>query len=493
MKAKILLRFVCVLLFLFGILFSLAACSRSTPPEDGSHTAQPPSENESLPKEEGEPPAEEPPVTHTWRDADGTLLHRGEEQSYPLPADTEKWDYTEWEKGESEGEYVAVRTPQSSYFAGNVFQIIVSDLDEQPVATGSAFVFNQEGWFITNAHVMQDAYYAQAVFNLPNPEKGESYTYLNISMGSFHHADKDIYIGKLEGFDAIQAHYNEIPITPSYEQGDETYSVGYPNSATNINIHKGEITESWSDLNEKLYSANTYICSSSYIAPGSSGGILTNGALEVIGITTLGWFGTEKEFISGAAISAFNFIPLLTEYADDDKLISVQERFHAEKAAYIAYFNEARDAAASGETRRQVYDDGAIGYTYEREEEESVDGTLLYKSEQLTLCDDGWISYSLDYCWDVGDRRVIAFYGYYNHEKGLVDFTYEFKYTFRNGSYYTVYSNDINYSESLSLTLNNYRLSSSFFYQPKQEDVNYAKANFNYVYEYLTADIARFQ
>ena len=162
------------------------------------------------------------------------------------------------------------RTPEISDFVGNVFQVAVQDLGGQPIAFGSAFVFNSDGWFITNAHVMENAQYAQAVFNIPNTQTGESYTYLDINLGSYFNLDKDIYIGKVENYHSISSYYKDFSLTQNYKIGDTTYSVGYPNASAELVINKGEITKEWSDLYEKLYSGNSYICSSSYIAPGSS-------------------------------------------------------------------------------------------------------------------------------------------------------------------------------------------------------------------------------
>ena len=39
----------------------------------------------------------------------------------------------------------------------------------------------------------KDAFSAQAIFNIPNESAGESFTYLDINMGSYFHKEKDIY------------------------------------------------------------------------------------------------------------------------------------------------------------------------------------------------------------------------------------------------------------------------------------------------------------
>lgn len=438
-------------------------------------------------------------VHYIWYDADMSVIFEEyiEEGQKPtsitLPDDTEKWDYIEWIDGDADNIYCAYRIPQETYFLGNVFQIIVMDLGEVPIATGSAFVFNDQGWFITNAHVMEDAYYAQAIFNIPNNATGESFTYLNINEGTYYHIDKDIYIGKIDNYSTISSYYNDISIDLTYEIGEITYSIGYPHSSTELVIEEGVVTERWSDLYEKLYSGNSYICSSSYIAPGSSGGILTNENLEVIGITTLGWTDKNDNFISGAAISAFNFNNLLQNTNGKD-LISLQERFHKNEKVYIGYFNEAKADEANGLTEKFFFEDGSLAYVYEWEDEGVNNNDLAFSTtETLLVGTDGWMSYNGEYYWSDGGRRTISFYGYYDHQKGFDNFKFEFKYEWSDGSYYTVECSNINYSPTIALTLNRCVVNHSYSYTPSDENITYAKEQFNFIYEWLTEDMARFE
>lgn len=436
---------------------------------------------------------------YIWYDADGTVIHQesatigSKPTDPPLPSDTEKWDYIEWRNGDRKTERVAYRIPQTSYFAGNVFQIIVQDLGEQPIATGSAFVFNNEGWFVSNAHVMEDAYYAQAIFNIPNKTTGESFTYLTINEGTYYHLEKDIYIGKIDNYDAIKSYYKEIPIDLTYEIGERTYSIGYPLSSTELMINEGVVTKSWSDLYEKLYSGNSYICSSSYIAPGSSGGILTNANLEVIGITTLGWTDENDGFVSGASISSFNFNNLL-QNTNERELISLIERFHQNEKVYIGYFNEAKAAELNGLTEKFYFEDGSLAYVYNwNDEGVNNDNVAFSKTESLLIGTDGWMRYNGEYYWAGGDRRTIWFYGYYDHQKGFTNFNFEFKYEWSDGKYYTVECSDINYSPTVALTLNRCTVNHSYSYTPSEGNITYAKEQFNVIYEWLTEDMARFE
>ena len=426
-------------------------------------------------------------TTYTWFDADGTFLNKevvpygDEAPEYEIPADTEMWNYTGWtEDGQC---FYANREPQSSYFVGNVFQIVISDLGEIPVATGTGFVFSKDGWFITNAHVMEDAYYATAIFNIENKEAGESFTYLDIVYGTYYHIDKDIYIGRIENYEEISDYYHEISLNQNYEIGATSYSVGYPSSSVDLQINEGEITEQWSNLYDKLYSGNTYVCSSSYIAPGSSGGILVNDNLEVIGITTLGETDENDEFVCGYAISTFNFSNLIKNNGDKT-LTSLQDKFHPDEKVYIAAFNYAKN---SSNTKYNYYDNDTVGYTFEWiSDKVNNEGEAYYREESLTFYSDGFITYNDEIYWESSGRRTVSFYGFYDDIEQFDNFIYEFKYTWNDGKWYSVTSTDINYSPNTSLTLNKYTLDSSYRYTPSDSNIEYFKECFNGTYEWLT-------
>lgn len=448
-----------------------------------------------LPKVENNatktPEIENNKVTYLWYDTDGKLLFeerikRGKQHSeYALPSDSKKWDYICWQEGEAENTFIAQRTLQKDYFIGNVFQIVIKDLNGDPVGTGSAFVFNRSGWFITNAHVVEDAYYAEAIFNIPNEEVGESYTYLDINEGTFYHLDKDIYIGKISGYTKILSYYNEIPLCMEYSIGDKTFSVGYPNSSAEQMINEGYIAENWSDLYEKLYSGNSYICSTSYIAPGSSGGILVNENLEVLGITTLGWNDKDGEFISGAAISSFNFANLL-ESEWTKEVTSLVDRFHSSEKTFIGCYNAAKLEAQLGGAEEITYDDGTVGYVYElNDDNESNEEEKYVGSYTFAIGSDGWIEFTAEHFWDVGDRRTHTIYGIYDHKNEFENFKYQFLYEWNDGDYYEVTCDDINYSTNIDLTLNKYVVDWNEC-EPSKDNIDYAKESFNSLYETLT-------
>lgn len=263
-----------------------------------------------------------PKEKHIWKDADGTVLNeeyviQGQAPTtLDLPTDDEKWEYLEWNSViENETHvYTAERAPNSSYFEGNVFQIVVKDADGTPLGTGSGFIINEDGWFITNNHVMDEANSATAFFDIKDQSSGSRYTQLNVLGGIFYSSEKDIFIGKLDGYEKIKSHYKDIKFTEKYVTGEKSYTVGYPNSSVQMEINAGVILKEYSDIYDKI-NGIYYILSDSYIAPGSSGGILINENFEVIGITTIGLYADDKKkiYTAGGSVPTFVFSAYLSD------------------------------------------------------------------------------------------------------------------------------------------------------------------------------------
>lgn len=259
-----------------------------------------------------------PKIKVIWQDFDGSILHEeyiidGDEiKEKTLPESNEKWNYTEWsvetDNISDTKTYTAERSPNETYFQGNVFQIIVKDSKGEPLSSGSGFILNDNGYFITNYHVMDECYSATAFFDIKDYDEGRQYTQLDIEGWVYASEDKDIFIGKLKGYDKIKDHYRSINFTENYEKDEIAYTFGYPNSSIKMEINSGVILEEYSNIYDKINGVY-YILSDSYIAPGSSGGILTNENFEVIGITTIGLYedASNKVYTAGGSIPFFVF------------------------------------------------------------------------------------------------------------------------------------------------------------------------------------------
>ena len=262
-----------------------------------------------------------------WKDVDDSILNEiyiiknSNIPQFDLPQNNEKWIYETWKQSTEDGStvFTADRTPNTNYFLGNVFQIVIKDANGDPLGTGSGFVINNDGWFITNDHVMNDATTAIAFFDIPDKDNGSRYTELEVLGGVYNSAEKDIFIGKLDNYERIKQYYKDIKFTEEYVVGETSYTVGYPNSSTKLEINSGKILEEYSNIYDKI-NGIYYVLSDSYIAPGSSGGILVNENLEVIGITTIGLYADENKQVyeSGGSIPTISFVNQLANLKETE-------------------------------------------------------------------------------------------------------------------------------------------------------------------------------
>jgi hypothetical protein len=372
-----------------------------------------------------------------------------------------------------------------SLFVGNIFQIIAYDLGNIPIGTGTGYVFNSNGWFITNFHVVEDAYFFEAIFNIKDDVKGESFTTLDINNASFKNSSKDILIGTISNYYRVSSYFRDIKISTEYEVGDLTYSVGYPNSSVEMEINSGNIQRDVTSIYDKVASGIKYIGSSSYIAPGSSGGILINKNAEIIGITTIGIIDSYGNFKLGGSIEAFNFINDIENY-NQESLKDIAIFLHPEDEKFIRLIKLLKNEVQNEKARKVEYSDFTryiLEFKGEGVNNESDDYSYLTTVE---IDSDGYINYNSNYFWGSGSRRENSLKGYYSNLRGIDNLTFNFKFTFKSKSYYELESKKINYSKNLKLTLNDYTTSKSSSYGTISEgNIEYAKEQFNYMYEYL--------
>ncbi len=433
-----------------------------------------------------------------WLDIDGKLLYTDgvvpntELEMRALPKNSAKWNYNDWvEVTEAGGErtFKATGNINPNYFKGNVFQIITYDLYGNTLSAGTGFIFNKSGWFITNSHVMENAVKASAIFEIENYTEGNSYTTLEIDRGYHDSPQKDIFIGRISDYSKISNKYQDIPMVRDYEVGDVTYSVGYPNVSVKMEIHAGEVasehSQDFNDLYSKLYSGVTYIPSTSYIAPGSSGGILVNENLEVIGMTTQALQTKKGDFIIGASIRVFNYLNTTRTVttANEKSLVEV---LHPENGAALKIF------LAAGKHKNcagLLKDDTGYYYlltwenTYDKYEEAYV----------FTVHENGVIAGNISRMWyDSNDIMTSTVFGVYTGSSSLNGFGYLYTYNWGSGSSMTLTSTSINYSSTVSQTLKVYDTAANNT-TIKASNVEHAKKCFNETYVWLRDLLKEFE
>ena len=397
-----------------------------------------------------------------WLDADGTELYvdgviPGEEiKVREFPKNSKKWIYKEWsDVTEAGGEktYIAIADMNPDYFKGNVFQIMTKDIYGTPVMLGSGFVFDKSGWFITNYHVIRDAVSADAIFEIENYQTGDSYTRLDISHAYYSSPEKDIFIGKIDDYKTISSHYQPIPFVRNYSVGDKVYTVGYPSASIKMEIHSGEVVDETerkvNSLYEKLTGGSTYIPNTAYCAPGSSGGILINEKLEVVGIVT-GRLEENKKFVLGAAIKTFNFQNTANN-VNTKNTKGFVEFFYPESANIIKLFR-------LGETHENcigLFED-RIGVYYQYLFTTEYDNGNV--AAVINVYENGMVVCTRTYAWNVGHVCTSILSGYYSGKASSIDsFKFALAYMWPSGNGFTVESDKINYSSDEDKSLKDYK------------------------------------
>lgn len=135
---------------------------------------------------------------------------------------------------------------------------------------GSGLLFNKTGAFITNAHVMEDAYSAQI-----KKKSSIGYSWDVLSIYSYNYKTSDYCVADSETVCPVLPTFTDV-----YKSGDICYSIGFPKDSFFVEIHEGKI------IGDVVADGVKYIENTAVTDHGSSGGVLVNAAGEVLGITT---------------------------------------------------------------------------------------------------------------------------------------------------------------------------------------------------------------
>ena len=163
-------------------------------------------------------------------------------------------------------------------FDNIVFKIEILNKKKVITSQGSGFFIKSDGTFVTNAHVVEDAWYGR--IKLDNRVLNYDIEYIYE-----YNKNKDIAIGKV-----IAPKISVVNWVEDYNVSDDVYAIGYPNNSRFKKSTKGIILNK-TYINMK-YNREEYIENNANIDHGSSGGVLSNAYGEIIGITTCSFDGT---------------------------------------------------------------------------------------------------------------------------------------------------------------------------------------------------------
>lgn len=161
--------------------------------------------------------------------------------------------------------------------AGSIVMIVVFDEKKEPYASGSGVIINNEGYILTNFHVIQGA----AAFGV-RLEEEEELRFTNELIK--YHVDNDLALIRIDPVDR-----KSIPVYqgPKLVRGQKVVAIGSPLGLFNT-VSDGIIAgfRNFEDVSMIQFTAPT--------SPGSSGGALLNLYGELIGVVSGGYSDGEN-------------------------------------------------------------------------------------------------------------------------------------------------------------------------------------------------------
>lgn len=150
--------------------------------------------------------------------------------------------------------------------SGAIGKVYCYAIDGETIKSQASAVFiDTNGNFVTNAHVVKDAYYIKVKAN-------DRATFYEVDKIYKYNEKNDFAICHMMGFSNSKALKFASSVTP----GETVYSFGYPKDAIVMEVNEGKV----------IGEAQKYIENTAWINNGSSGGALVNSKGELVGITT---------------------------------------------------------------------------------------------------------------------------------------------------------------------------------------------------------------
>ena len=158
-----------------------------------------------------------------------------------------------------------------------------------PGGLGSGFFLNEEGYLITNFHVIEgETQISIEVYQQKNGQlERKNYKQVRIvAMNKFH----DLTLLKVEDSDAPKFAWVPLGDSDALAVGERVFAIGSP-----LGLER-TVTEGIVSTKTRLFQGELYIQTTAQINPGNSGGPLFNLKGEVVGVTNMKIFGEGLGF-----------------------------------------------------------------------------------------------------------------------------------------------------------------------------------------------------
>jgi serine protease Do len=158
-----------------------------------------------------------------------------------------------------------------------------------PGGLGSGYFLNEEGYLITNFHVIEgETQISIEVYQQKNGQlERKNYKQVRIvAMNKFH----DLALLKVEDSDAPKFAWVPLGDSDALAVGERVFAIGSP-----LGLER-TVTEGIVSTKTRLFQGELYIQTTAQINPGNSGGPLFNLKGEVVGVTNMKIFGEGLGF-----------------------------------------------------------------------------------------------------------------------------------------------------------------------------------------------------
>ena len=194
---------------------------------------------------------------------------------------------------------VAAASPAEVYAANSACVVLIKSVTSgvlySGTSTGSGFILSEDGYVVTNHHVVEGGT-ELTVVTADNKE------YKATLVGSDNANDVALLKVEAEGLPAV-----ELGDSDALTVGDQVVAIGNPLGELTSTLTVGYVSAKERDVNTSGFAINM-IQTDAAINSGNSGGPLFNMAGQVIGITTAKYSGSSS---SGATIEGIGFaIPI---------------------------------------------------------------------------------------------------------------------------------------------------------------------------------------